>query len=175
MQQLYDAIESVLDTAQPGSERHAVSVDAVALKSLRTAAERRGPGFDYLGAPYSHDDPSVREMRFQQISAAAACLMRQGHIVFSPISHSHPCAVFGTLPTDWAYWRPFVSAFLGLANRLLVLQLPGWRESAGLKAEIAMAADFGIPVVMLHPRTLGMPIGERREMRQISTQRHERG
>lgn len=44
----------------------------------------------YLATPYSHPDPKVREARFQAVNAVAAQLMRDGHHVYSPISHAHP-------------------------------------------------------------------------------------
>ena len=44
----------------------------------------------YLAAPYSHPDPGVRERRFRAINRAAAALIAEGRIVFSPISMSHP-------------------------------------------------------------------------------------
>ena len=38
----------------------------------------------YLAVPYSDDDPSVREWRFEQVNAAAAVMMSAGLHVFSP-------------------------------------------------------------------------------------------
>jgi len=57
----------------------------------------------YLACPYSHPDSNVREYRFKMANRAAAKLMRDGHIVYSPISHTHPIAMEGDLPLDWAY------------------------------------------------------------------------
>ena len=57
----------------------------------------------YLACPYSHPDNNVREHRFKMANRAAAKLMGEGHIIYSPISHTHPIAVEGDLPLDWAY------------------------------------------------------------------------
>ena len=39
--------------------------------------------------------------------------------------------------------------YLKLANTVVVLKLDGWRESKGVKAEIAYAARHGIPVAYM--------------------------
>ena len=89
------------------------------------------PEIIYLAAPYSHQDPAVMEARFQAANHAAAALMRQGYLVFSPISHTHPIAVLGGLPRDWDYWDRFDRAMLATCSRLVVLMLDGWRVSPG--------------------------------------------
>jgi hypothetical protein len=36
-------------------------------------------------------------------------------------------------------------------DELAVLKLPGWRESTGVTAEIAIAREFGLPVRFIEP------------------------
>lgn len=103
----------------------------------------------YLASPYSHPDPSVRVARFHAACKAAADLMVKGHVVFSPIAHSHPIAMAGDLPLGWEYWEAFDRQMLSICSGVFVLQLPGWEESKGLKAELALAEEMGIPVVYL--------------------------
>lgn len=155
MKDIISAAQAVLDTKQSGHEPHLVSVDALALDAIKDAISNYR-SFAYLGAPYSHDDFAVREMRFQQISVAAAHLMNQGEIVFSPISHSHPLAVYGTLPTDWGFWQRFDRLFLGLCEKLIVLKLPGWETSAGLLRETFIASELGKPIVYKQPAECGL-------------------
>ena len=107
--------------------------------------------FTYLAAPYRHKDPAVVEQRVQRINAAAAQLMEGGDFVFSPISHSHPIAMAGNLPTDWTYWEKYDRAMLETCCRLVVLTLPGWTESEGVTAEIDIAAELGLPVTYMEP------------------------
>jgi hypothetical protein len=57
----------------------------------------------YLASPYTHADKAVMEDRFRAACRYAACLMRRGINVFSPIAHSHPIAQFG-LPPDWQFF-----------------------------------------------------------------------
>lgn len=100
----------------------------------------------YLACPYSHADSSVRTARFHAVNEAAGKLMGMGHIVFSPISHSHPIALAADLPVDWAYWEKFCRAYMDHCSLMIVLKLDGWEDSKGIKAEIAIARELLIPV-----------------------------
>lgn len=105
----------------------------------------------YLACPYSHPDRAVRVARFNAVNVVAGQLMRQGHLVFSPISHTHPIAEAGGLPLGWDFWAAFDRAYLEASRGLIVLRLDGWRESVGVTAEIALAAELGIPVSYIDP------------------------
>jgi hypothetical protein len=47
----------------------------------------------YLACPYSDPDYAIREQRFHLANDAAASLIRQGYIVYSPITMTHPIDV----------------------------------------------------------------------------------
>ena len=51
-------------------------------------------------------------MNYEQFLAGAAQLMAEGELIFSPISHTHPIALAGDLPTDWNYWESYDRAIL---------------------------------------------------------------
>jgi hypothetical protein len=104
----------------------------------------------YLASPYSNADPAVEQARFDAVCRAAAALMRQGLLVFSPIAHSHPIARFG-LPTDWSFWQRYDSAFLAQCDELWVLMLPGWDRSVGVRAEVRLAKEMGKPMRLVEP------------------------
>lgn len=99
----------------------------------------------YLASPYTHPDPTVREQRFHAACATAAQLMREGHVVFSPVAHSHPLTAYG-LPGDWAFWERHDRVHLERCDEVVVLMLDGWEESEGVQAEIAVAQRLGKPV-----------------------------
>lgn len=103
----------------------------------------------YLAAPYSHEDPNVRERRFHEINRVAGTLIEEGRIIYSAISHSHPIAVDYGLPVEWDFWRDYDLAFMRICSELIVLKLPGWRESKGLAAEIKMAKEMEIAITYL--------------------------
>ena len=94
----------------------------------------------YLASPYSDPDPGVQRQRFLDACEAAAHLVRQGHLVFSPIAHSHPIALCG-LPGDWVFWAAHNREWLARCDELWVLRLPGWSTSQGVGKEQGMARD----------------------------------
>jgi nucleoside 2-deoxyribosyltransferase len=102
----------------------------------------------YLASPYSHADPAVREERYHAACRATAALLKAGFVVFSPIVHSHPLVAFA-LPTGWDFWEPIDRAYLARCDEVVVLMLDGWRESTGVRAEIAVARELGKPVRFL--------------------------
>ena len=104
----------------------------------------------YLASPYSHPDAAIREERFRAACQAAAQMMRNGNVVFSPIVHSHPIALHG-LPTDWRFWERHDQEQLTRCDEVVVLTIDGWRESEGVQAEIRIATEFGKPVRYLGP------------------------
>ncbi len=96
----------------------------------------------YLASPYSHPDAAVRQQRFEAACRVAAELIRRGHVVFSPIAHSHSIAQHG-LPMDWGFWEAQDRRLLAACDELWVLKLDGWQHSRGVQAEIAIARALG--------------------------------
>ena len=105
----------------------------------------------YLASPYSHPDPAIRDQRFRAVCRKAAELIEDGQVVFSPIAHTHPIAIYGNLRFDWDTWKPVDQMFLAVCDELVVLMLDGWVMSNGVLAEIDIAKNLGKPV-----RFLGM-------------------
>ena len=90
----------------------------------------------YLASPYmAAARRSAWQWRFCAAAWYASQLMRAGRLVFSPMAHGHPIAECG-LPGDWAYWGRHSTVMLGLSRKMVVLKLNGWRESAGVGAEM---------------------------------------
>lgn len=108
----------------------------------------------YLASPYSHADGATMAGRFRAVCDAASRLMRDGHLIFSPIAHSHPIAMRTALPTDWTYWQQFDRAILAACGELWVLTLEGWDASQGVQAEVALAMQMGLAVRYVDPDTL---------------------
>lgn len=103
----------------------------------------------YLASPYSHPDKTVEEKRFSDVCILTGMLMEQGNVVFSPIAHGHPIAQHYGLPTDWKYWEKFATEYIQRSDEVKVAMMPGWEESKGVTAEIAIANELGIPVTYL--------------------------
>lgn len=106
----------------------------------------------YLASPYTHDNPFVRQDRFEAACRKAAELLESGKNVFSPIAHSVPIQTHGTLAVcDWNFWRRFDFEMLSKCDVLYVLTLPGWEASTGVLAEIQEAARLHINVLFIKP------------------------
>ena len=54
----------------------------------------------------------------------------------------HPLVRYG-LPGDWSFWQPLGTEYLRRCDEVVVLQVDGWGESEGVKAEMALAVAFG--------------------------------
>lgn len=105
----------------------------------------------YLASPYSHPDPLVRESRFQAVCKAAAHLMGAGLHIFSPIAHTHPIALAGSLPGDWEYWKAYDETMLAACGALVVLALDDWQQSKGIREEEKIAHRLLLPTLYTGP------------------------
>jgi len=102
----------------------------------------------YLACPYSHPNPETREQRFKLCTLAAAQYMRMHPRanVFSPITHSHPLHDIAGMAGNWKFWKRVDTQYLRISRRLVVLMIPGWRESVGVQAEIKIARKLKLPI-----------------------------
>ena len=112
--------------------------------------------FDYLASPYSHEFEAVREMRFRAVEATTAYLFKQGHVVFSPIVYCHKIATKWALPKDALFWRNLNFSFLHSSKEIIVLALPGWQDSQGVKGEMEEASRLQLPIKFLWPHEVGV-------------------
>lgn len=103
----------------------------------------------YLACPYTHADFAIRTRRFEAATNAAAALIKQGHIVFSPITMTHPIDVVlagaaNTLGSE--YWVDFDTVFMDRCDEIAVLKIDGWQQSSGVQREISYFRERGKPV-----------------------------
>ena len=106
----------------------------------------------YLACPYTDPDPNVRLYRFQQATKAAAALIRQGHIVFSPITMTHPidlelAGAKNTLGSE--FWVGFDKTFMDRCDVFALLPLDGWQDSSGVRRELAYFRSMRKPLKIL--------------------------
>ena len=100
----------------------------------------------YLASPYSHPDPAIKEQRYRDVLKVLADLTKAGIVAYSPIIHNHPIARDHNLAGDWDFWNRIDRVFLSRCSKMIVVQLEGWDVSIGIRDEIAMAQEFGIPI-----------------------------
>ena len=103
----------------------------------------------YLASPYSHPDPEERERRFILVCRKCSELMASGLLIFSPIAHTHPVAVYGALPLHFDYWAEYDRRMIEVCDELAVLMIDGWKQSRGVIAELEIAKFLGKPISYL--------------------------
>lgn len=113
----------------------------------------------YLACPYSNPNADVRLARFNAATHVAAKLIERGLIVFSPITMTHPidlilAAEGDTLGSE--YWVEFDISFMQACSEIRILTLPGWRESQGVRREIAFFEEHGVAPQFLSPDEYGV-------------------
>ena len=96
----------------------------------------------YLAIPYSFNPL----FSFRIANKITAKLMSEGHVVFSPISHSHPVAAYlpDNLRTDSNWWMNMDLPFVEWADEIHVVCIGDLgsvliAESKGVQMELAHA------------------------------------
>lgn len=105
----------------------------------------------YIASPFTHKDSAVEALRFAQVSRYAYKLLLSNIPAFSPIVYGYHFHSSYSHPGDHETWLAFNTAMLKICSRVHVYCLPGWRESKGIKAEIAQAEALNIPVSFVTP------------------------
>lgn len=99
----------------------------------------------YLALPYSGSGFLIAE-RVRHMTMYDAKLMKQGIFTVSPV-YKHLMRHYNEdIPGDWTYWGEYSRQLLAMCKEMHVLCLPGWDESTGVKAEIELAKELGIPI-----------------------------
>jgi len=100
----------------------------------------------YLACPYWHEDPEMREERYQMVTSKTARLMELGYQVFSPITHSHPISL-NMKNKGHDFWMKQDYPYIELwADEVWVYAIDGWRESRGVGLEIEYAHSLDMEV-----------------------------
>ena len=107
----------------------------------------------YLACPYSSMDADLREHRFRIACRLAARLMDQGHVVFSPVSHSHMISKYLGNSNDSEFYVRQDLAFLPYCTELRVVHMAGWMLSRGVAREIGEAKRRGMPCYLVDSLT----------------------
>jgi len=107
----------------------------------------------YLSAPYTHEDPQVQQKRFEIINETAAYIIySMKYLLFSPISHGHSIFVNREdLDPGIDYWERYEKRIMPLCSEIIVLCIEGWKESAGVKREIALAKELHLKIRYWEP------------------------
>jgi hypothetical protein len=107
-----------------------------------------GTGYLYVATPYSKY-PGGLNAAYDDACIAAASLISEGVAVFCPIAHSHGIANQGIDHYSHEVWMRVDHAMMASARGLVVVQMPGWKESRGVTEEIARFVKDGKPIVYM--------------------------
>lgn len=118
--------------------------------------KRADGGYIYLASPYSKMVETIGlDEAARTVCLAAASLMEEGVVVYSPIAHGHAVSVaYGLDKLDAGFWMAQCYPMLAPAKICVVMMFPGWRASSGVRAEIDYAEAHAIPVVYLSPESV---------------------
>lgn len=108
----------------------------------------------YLAGPYTHVDYHIRLKRYRMLTQAAAVLMRNGCIVYSPITYTHILDSQYTqmgLSMSHEEWLEFDRPFMEMCESLYILKLDGWTESTGIAREIEYFTSKQRQIIYLPP------------------------
>jgi len=100
----------------------------------------------YLATPYTNYSLGL-DAAFQDASRAAGALARRGELVYSPIAHTHPIAIYaGIDPKAHDIWLPFDAAMMQRCDGIAVVKMPGWNTSFGIGEELKAFEAASKPV-----------------------------
>jgi hypothetical protein len=96
----------------------------------------------YLATPYTATNKKILQFRIDSINQMAVNLIKQHHIVYSPITHWHHIALEYKLPMEENYWRDQNIAFIKWCDAMVINTIPGWASSKGVLYEIQKAKEY---------------------------------
>lgn len=106
-------------------------------------------GYLYIASPYTHDDPMIRQRRYEKALEFTAWLAQKYRLWgFSPIGHSHHMVINHDLPHTFEFWDDWNRCMIRTSIGIVVLQIKGWEESRGINAEMAYAKEIGKPIYL---------------------------
>lgn len=103
----------------------------------------------YIACPYSHNDQSVVEYRVKQFALFAASIENSGKEHAVSAMFNHLINLYGSLPTNWEYWKSYSLSLLDKSEKVYVLKLDGWDKSIGVAGELEYATTTGKSIVYI--------------------------
>ncbi len=109
----------------------------------------------YLSTPYTSYEGGDLNAAFEGAAQLTARLQLAGVKAFSPITHGHPIARY--VPAgETSQFLAFNEAMMRAVDVLIVANLPGSKESAGVAREAAFFEAMNKPIYDLDCETLVM-------------------
>lgn len=95
----------------------------------------------YLAIPYTN----YEERSFKLANKISGILIKQGHIVFSPISMSHPISLSCNLSGNWDVWKNIDFEFIKWCDEVILVNFndDAVKNSIGVQDELKYANLLG--------------------------------
>lgn len=130
---------------------------AIHLDGLIVMLREDGVSRVYVGCPHTDPDPIRRRWRRDQATGVAASILSARIPVFSPLTHFYPLIKERPFFLDeWAllmdasFWRPLNESFIrNWADSLVIVGIPGWKQSRGLRHETDLSIELGHQVFLI--------------------------
>ncbi len=100
----------------------------------------------YVASPYYHDNPWVMVDRYEATSRFCLLLLAQGYCPISTVMIWHPAKKQFNITSCESKIMQGCLELLSKCDTVVVLTLPGWKESKGVQEEVAFARSLEIPV-----------------------------
>ena len=99
----------------------------------------------YVAGPYGESLPfKVRQEHHEAMVKMCARLIKNGIRAYAPIAYTFDISMHGSKPPNG--WYDFDLKMLPMFDCVLLLLLPGWGESVGMKLEEEAAEKHNKPV-----------------------------
>ena len=108
----------------------------------------------YLASQFSNSKFWVRWHRVYVATKCAAKLMRDGYVVFSPLTHSFFCALFmpKKLMCDFDFWMRKDLPFVEFCDCLIIISKEDkWQKSKGVSKELSRNNAINHPCFVFSP------------------------
>ena len=103
----------------------------------------------YLATPYAHADPAVMRKRYQLSCRAAAKLLKAGIVVLNPLANTVPAVELGGLEMEHDDFLKIDLEILRRCDELLILGLPDWEKSDGVRQEMFESLALRKPITLI--------------------------
>jgi hypothetical protein len=116
----------------------------------------------YVATPYTNYADGL-EAAYRDAVRNTTDLVVTGIGVFSPIVHLHPIGEAGQLGNDPQFWNEINLRYMARCDGLVIVRMPGYRESRGVKFEHSWFRDQGKPITLIDHRSEGVSFDHARK------------
>ena len=110
----------------------------------------------YFASPYTHEhQPIVRQRVREIVDVTGRAINFQKDIIpISPIAYTDQFAYVLSMTEE--DWRAFVLQYLSVSDGMIVVKMPGWESSVGIRKEISFCQEHRIPFIYSYPEDIAV-------------------